>query len=314
LHNLISELTGKEAKRGECAVKKLFFPGILTVFLLNAQLLAARPLKVFVSIVPQKYFVEKIGGDQVEVAVMVEQGANPAVYEPKPKQMVALAGTQVYFTIGVPYEARWLAKIAATNSAMKIVHTEAGIEKMVINSRHPHGTESRQTLEETGNIIRDPHVWLSPPLVMLQARNILDGLVAVDGTHRAAFEANYRKFIMEIVALDLELKEVFDSAGDRVEFMVFHPSWGYFASTYGLEQVPIELEGKEPKPSELQHLIQYGKERGIKVVFVQPQFSWKAAQTIAQSLGGQIALVDPLAPDWAANLRQVAAKFRAALR
>jgi zinc transport system substrate-binding protein len=300
-------------------VKKLFFSGLLTVLLFNAQPLSARPLKVFVSILPQKYFVEKIGGDQVDIGVMVQPGANPAVYEPKPKQMVALAETQVYFTIGVPFEARWLDKIAATHSAMKIVHTDAGIEKMAVRSHHQRTLGSRQKGGEKENrqrhnVIQDPHVWLSPPLVMLQARNILDGLLAAAGTHRALFEANYRKFITEIVDLDLELKEIFDSAGNRSEFMVFHPSWGYFASTYGLSQVPIELEGKEPKPGELQRLIQYGKERGIRVVFVQPQFSLKAAQTIAESLGGQIALVDPLAHDWAENLRRVATIFKTALR
>jgi len=297
----------------------VFFSGLLTVCLFNTQLLAAPPLKVFVSIPPQKYFVEKIGGDQVEIAVMVQPGANPAVYEPKPRQMVALAGTQVYFAIGVPFEARWLKKIAATNAAMKVVHTETGIEKMAIKSHHRHGDESRHKPGNAANLqtrstIKDPHIWLSPPLVMLQARNILDGLVAVDESRRASFEANYRKFITEIVELDLELKEIFDSAENLLEFMVFHPSWGYFARTYGLKQVPIELQGKEPKPAELQHLIQYAKERGIKVVFVQPQFSWKAAQTIAQSLGGQTALADPLAADWAENLRRVATKFRAALR
>ena len=300
-------------------MKKLLFSGLLTVFLFNAQLLSARPLKVFVSILPQKYFVEKIGGDQLEIGVMVQPGANPAVYEPKPQQMVALAEAQVYFTIGVPFEERWLAKIAATHSAMKIVHTEAGIEKMAIQSHREHTLGSRKKGGEQENrqphgFILDPHIWLSPPLVMLQARNILDGLLAVAGTHRAMFEANYRTFIMEIVDLDLELKEIFDSAGNRSEFMVFHPSWAYFASTYGLKQVPIEVEGKEPKPGELQRLIECGKERGIRVVFVQPQFSLKAAQTIAESLGGQIALVDPLAHDWANNLRQVATKFRSALR
>jgi zinc transport system substrate-binding protein len=313
IHRLRRETTGASA------LKKLLFSGLLTVFLFNAQLLWARPLKVFVSILPQKYFVEKIGGDQVEIGVMVQPGANPAVYEPKPQQMVALAETQVYFAIGVPFEAKWLEKIAATHREMKIVHTEAGIERIAIQSHHQHALESKlrggeKESRHRHSVIQDPHVWLSPPLVMLQARNILAGLLAVAGTHRSLFEANYRKFIMEIVDLDLELKQIFAVVEDRTEFMVFHPSWGYFASTYGLKQVPIELQGKEPKPGELQRLIQYGKERGIRVVFVQPQFSPKAAQTIAESLGGQIALADPLAHDWAENLRQVATKLRTALR
>jgi zinc transport system substrate-binding protein len=115
------------------------------------------------------------------------------------------------------------------------------------------------------------------------------------------------------VGLDEEIRAALRGKGKNLEFMVFHPSWGYFAQAYGLEQVSIEFEGKEPKPAELQYLIQYAKERSIKVVFVQPQFSWLAAQAIADSIGGQIVFVDPLAADWVTNLRQVASKFKAAL-
>lgn len=157
-------------------------------------------------------------------------------------------------------------------------------------------------------------MWLSPPLVMQQARNIFEALVALDPVHLASYETNYKKFIMELVDLDLELNRVFHRSGEHTEFMVFHPSWGYFARAYGLEQVPIEIEGKEPKPAELQDLIRYAKERRIKVVFVQPQFSWQAARTIAQSIGGQVVFVDPLALDWAKNLREVASKFKDALK
>ena len=119
---------------------------------------------------------------------------------------------------------------------------------------------------------------------------------------------------MELVDLDLELKRLFQTTADKSEFMVFHPSWGYFAHAYGLEQVPIEIEGKKPKPAQLQYLIQYTKDHGIEVIFVQPQFSWQAAQTIAQATAAQIVVVDPLAPDWAENLRQIAVKLSPALR
>ncbi len=279
----------------------------------------ARPLVVFVSIAPQKYFVEKIGGDLVEVAVMVQPGASPATYEPKPRQMVALAKTDIYFAIGVPFEATWLKKIAAANTKMRVVHTEADIQKVAMISHHQHEEEAEQHQGKTGHrknrhLIKDPHIWLSPPLVMQQARNILNGLLALDKANTSSYEANYRSFILEITDLDLELKRILETDGDHHEFIVFHPSWGYFARAYGLKQIPIEMEGKEPKPAELQYLIQYGREHGIKAVFVQPQFSWQAAQTIAHSLGGQIILVDPLAPDWKKNLQEVAVKFQTALR
>jgi zinc transport system substrate-binding protein len=149
---------------------------------------------------------------------------------------------------------------------------------------------------------------------MQQARNILNGLETFDPTHRAFYQANYKSFIVELVDLDLELKRLFQTVAEHSEFMVFHPSWGYFAHAYGLKQVPVEIEGKEPKPAELQYLIQYANGRGIKAIFVQPQFTHQAARIIAKAIGGQIVIVDPLAPDWGANLRQVASKFRTAIR
>jgi zinc transport system substrate-binding protein len=291
-------------------VNKVFFAGFLLIFLFCAQEARARPLRAFVSILPQKFFVEKIGGDLVDVAVMVEPGASPHTYEPKPKQMVALAKTSVYFAIGVPFETVWLKKIAATNPTMLVVHTEAGIPKIPMKAYHHEGAPG----EQGHSAIKDPHVWLSPPLVMILAGNILEALLHLDPAHGAVYEKNHTSFIKELVGLDEEIRAAFKGKGKNLEFMVFHPSWGYFARAYGLEQVPIEIEGKEPKPAELQYLIKYARDQGIKVVFVQPQFSWLAAQAIAKSIDGQIVFVDPLAADWAANLRQVAIKFKAALK
>jgi zinc transport system substrate-binding protein len=109
--------------------------------------------------------------------------------------------------------------------------------------------------------------------------------------------------------LDQELKQIF--AGEKgLQFMVFHPSWGYLAHDYGLKQVPIEIEGKDPKPAQLKELIKHAKEDGIKVVFVQPQFSTKSAKLVASEIGGQVAFADPLAEDWMNNLRMIAQKFK----
>jgi zinc transport system substrate-binding protein len=320
----------------------------LMLFLAAPNCFAAAPVKVFVSILPQKYFVEKIGGDLVDVSVMVQPGANPHNYEPKPRQMVAISKTMVYFAIGITFEEIWLERIASTNPKMRIVHTETGIEKIPMLAPHHHEEESERQhdkdehhheREGDGNKeeehhhdekeqhhdteaeddhmhhgIKDPHVWLSPPLVMIQARNILQALVSVDPANRASYDNNYRDFIMELVVLDEELRGIFAGRKEGLEFMTFHPAWGYFAQAYGLEQVPIEIEGKEPKSAELKDLIEHARERDIKVIFVQPQLSSQSARIIAKSIGGQIAFVDPLAADWADNLREVARKFRAALK
>jgi zinc transport system substrate-binding protein len=291
-------------------LKKVLFTGFLLIFLGVPQKAPARPLRVFVSILPQKYFVEKIGDDLIDVAVMVEPGASPHTYEPKPKQMVALAKTDIYFAIGVPFETTWLEKIAATNPDMLVAHTEAYIKKIPMKAHHHEGRKSQQD----HHTIKDPHIWLSPPLVMIQARNILQVFLKFDPVNRSVYEKNYDNFIKELLVLDAEIRAAFEGKGNDLEFMVFHPAWGYFAQAYGIEQVPIEIEGKQPKPAELQYLIQYAKERGIKVIFAQPQFSWQAAQAIAKSIDGQVVFVDPLAAAWNSNLRQVASKFNSALK
>lgn len=288
----------------------MFLFGLCMLFLETAY--AGTVMPVFVSIVPQKYFVEKIGGTLVNVSVMVKPGANPATYEPKPRQMVALSRTNLYFAIGVPFEKVWLKKIAAANPKMRIVNIQEGIIKIPMETHRKHGEEHHK--RTYNQIVNDPHIWLSPTLVKIQVRNILKALVVVDQANKSAYEAGYKKFIIEIENLDSELKGIFTGKGARAEFMVFHPSWGYFARTYGLKQIPVEIEGKDPKPADLHRLIKYAKKLGVKVIFVQPQFSFINASVIAQAIGGQIAFADPLALNWPENLRQVATKFKDTLR
>jgi zinc transport system substrate-binding protein len=285
---------------------------LLTIFF-HRPALAADPLPVFVSINPQKYFVQQIGKDLVSIQVLVPPGASPATYEPKPRQMADLSKTKTYFAIGVPFENAWLDKIAAANPDMTVVHTDDGIEKIPMAS-HRHDAEGAHheagTHEHRG---LDPHIWLSPPLVKIQAGTIMNTLQKLDPSHRAEYQNNYRQFVAQIDELHNELKMVFENE-QGLQFMVFHPSWGYFAQAYGLRQMPVEIEGKDPKPAQLKALIEHAKEEGIKVIFVQPQFSTKSAQLVAREIGGQVAVANPLAGDWLANLRDVAQKFKAALK
>jgi zinc transport system substrate-binding protein len=289
---------------------------------------AAERIPVFVSIVPQKYFVKKIGGGRVDVSVMVPPGANPATYEPKPKQMVALSKARLYFAVGVPFETTWMEKIVSANVGLRVVYTQHGIEKraMNINRGAPQGRddpkggrrlpENRTSKhgKRRSDGLKDPHIWLSPPLVMIQARNILTGLLKIDPAHAAAYERRYRSFSIELLDLDAEIRKIFSGAESRVRFMVFHPAWGYFADAYGLEQIPIEIEGKDPKPAQLGKLIDLAKKLGVKVIFVQPQFSTKRAGIIARAIKGEVVSADPLAPDWYENMRNQSALFKKALR
>jgi len=301
-----------------------FVCAILTIWTVPAS--AWGKISVFVSLAPQKYFVQQIGKDLVDVHVMVPPGADPHTYEPKPKQMVALAGARLYFAIGVEFEKARLKKISAANPQMKVIYTDQAIRKIPMPAYHHRDEEEKHQKREHGADVTDgsgdaqhahggldPHIWLSPPLVMKQARTILAALQAADPIHRATYEANFEAFSSEIAALDAELRNIF-AGRQGLQFIVFHPAWGYFAHAYGLVQVPVEIEGKNPKAAQLKALIENARDKDIKVIFVQPQFSTKSAEMIAREIDGEVVFANPLAEDWANNLRAVAAKFKAALR
>ena len=299
-------------------IRQLMILAWLLVCVCPAAVLAKVP--VFVSILPQKYFVEQIGGGDVDVQVMVLPGASPATYEPKSRQMVAIAKAKIYFSIGVPFETVWLEKIVASNKSLRVVPMDRGIQKLRMASFHSHDEEehiSGKTLSH-GNRntmphgIPDPHVWLSPPLVILQARNILVALQDIDPENGSVYEKNYQTFVLQALELDKELRHLLKPyQGQR--FMVFRPAWGYFADTYHLKQIPVEMEGKTPKPAQLKALITNARSHRIKVLFLQPQVSAKMAEQVAGEIGAQVARADPLAMDWAENLRDLADKFRRAM-
>jgi zinc transport system substrate-binding protein len=304
-----------KAKASLWVVLLMFFAAMLP-----GVVAAGEPIAVFVSIPPQKYFVDKIGGNLVDVSVMVQPGANPHIYEPRPNQMTALSKAKIYFAIGVTFETVWLPKFAKLNPQMRMVHTDKGIDKMaMVTHDHPkeeedtkHDPRSKEAHREDAHGTLDPHVWVSPPEVKIIVRNILEALLEIDPANSPTYKSRHDAFIMEIEQLDKDLKKIFsDKRG--LKFMVYHPSWGYFARAYRLEQVPVEVEGKEPKPEQLKALIEHSRKDGIKVIFVQPQFSKKSAEVIAKAIGGQVIFSDNLSQDWERNLREQAEKFKQAL-
>jgi len=303
--------------------RAFFAPTICAILFLflSSEACAFEKFQVFVSILPQKFFVEKVGDDLVDVIVMVEPGADAHSFEPKPQQLVALSKARIYFSIGIEFEKVWLKRFKATNPKLRVVQTDSGIKKIPMKTpydlnhrrkEHRHSKDASHRGDDPHKF-GDPHIWLSPPLVIIQAQNIRDGLIDIDPVHAPVYKANCEKFIAELNDLDKELRSIFEGK-KALQFMVFHPSWGYFAQTYNLKQVPVEAEGKDPKPAELQDFIQHAREHEIKIIFVQPQFSASSAKVISKAIGGQVAFVDPLAENWDENLREVARKFKAALR
>ena len=284
------------------------------LFLSSGTVQGAERLNIVVSILPQKYFVEKIGGDKVQVSVMVEPGANPATYEPRPRQMGMLTSARIYFAIGVPFERIWLPRFENINPSLVIVPTQEGIKLFPISSNQKENGQAGAS----GHGILDPHVWLSPPLVMLQARNILQALVAARPGDSKYFQERYISFLNQIARTDLKIMGIFGELDQgkikKRAFMVYHPCWGYFARAYGLKQLAIEEEGKEPKPGRLARLSRIARQMGIKCILIQPQYSKKSAEALADSIGAKLLPADPLAYEWDRNLVFVAEKIKESFR
>jgi zinc transport system substrate-binding protein len=225
--------------------------------------------------------------------------------------MRELANSAAYFTIGVEYEHTWLDRIQDANPDMQIVDISEGIERIPMIEHHHEGdAQEGEDHEESG---LDPHIWTSPKLVKLMANNILTALVKLDPDHQKDFEQNLQALNNDIDQLDESIKKTLKNTTHQ-SFIVFHPSWGYFARDYNLTQIPIEIEGQEPSPQELVNIIDEAKAENSKVVFAQPGISTKTADTIAQEMNGEVVLIDPLDENWLENLQKVADAFASALK
>ncbi|MBS3734845.1 MAG: zinc ABC transporter substrate-binding protein [Phycisphaerae bacterium] len=275
--------------------------------------------EVFVSIPPQATFVETIAGGRVRVRCLLEPGDSPATYSPPMKQMVALDGARLYLRIGVPFENALAGRIDTSDGRPRVVDVTRGIEKRMMRSAGGHGDDH----DHAHHGAPDPHVWLSPRRVKRIATNIAEALIAVDEEHAETYRSNLRRFRAELDALDDELSETLAPlAGEKM--YVYHPAFGYLAADYGLEQVPVEIEGKEPSYKRIVALAEQACRDGVRVVFVQPQFSDSAARALADAIAQRcrrqgrnvsIAVVplDPLARDYVANMRRMANTLRAKL-
>jgi zinc transport system substrate-binding protein len=294
-------------------LKRSFFAVILISLLILAVLSgfaeASQKVPVVVSIPPQKYFLEQIGKELVDVTVLIEPGADPHVFEPRPAQMVKLAKSRAYFAIGLTFENAILPRIRDLNPDMEFYDLSEGVFRYPMeaghsedddhhNEGHHHGEDS-----ETG-LHKDPHIWNSPRNVSRIARNIAAALYELDPETGQKYRENCFAFLLELDKLDSELRTVFlGKEGSR--FLVFHPAWGYFARDYGLVQVPVEIEGKEPKPADMAELINIARREKIKTVFTSPQFSERSSKILAKEIGASVIRIDPLAESWLENMEKV---------
>lgn len=298
---------------------------------------AQAPLKLYVSILPQKYFVERIAGDLATVDVLVKPGKSPATYSPTPAQIKALSGADIYFRIGVPFENGFFHKIDTIAKGIRIVDCRKGIqlrdmeahvheedhdenhhgdhhesdhddhhekhhEKHHEAHHEKHHDDHDDDHDHTG---KDPHIWMSPLLVKQQAVTIMEALVELDPTHAAKYKANFQAFVRDLDALHKHLSETLKPFNGEHLF-VFHPAFGYFAQTYHMHPVPVETMGRAPKGKELAAIIKLAKKEKARVIFVQPQFDRNAAQKIASAIKGHVVSINPLAYDYISNMKAIA--------
>lgn len=257
---------------------------------------------ITVSILPQKYFVETLAGDYFEVNVLVQPGQSPENYEPSPSQMRAVSESTAYIQIGAPFETVWIEKVHAMNPEMVIFDSSAGIERIVMPDHFHEDEQTNETDHENEEM--DPHIWTSPKLVKTQLENITKLLVQIDPQNETYYQANLAGFLSDIDQLDLELQSELKDLANR-KFMVYHPAWGYFAQDYGLEQIAIEIGGTEPSAKEMSQIIDLAKTEQVKVIFVQPEFSVRSAETIAAEIGGKVIPISNLEYNWLENMRSI---------
>jgi zinc transport system substrate-binding protein len=310
-------------------LKNYWMAAVITLLWLPPLPVSAKaPVNVQVSILPQKYCVERIGKDFVNVDVLVKPGKSPEIYSPSPDQIKKLVSANIYFRIGIDFETGLMDKIQSV-AGLKIVDTREGITLRDMEA-HPHKGEDHdaghaegedqnhdaghhEDQEHRGYTGKDPHIWMSPENIKIQAHTIFQALVEIDPESRDVYQVNYDAFVKDIGALDLQLKDVFRPLQGENLF-VFHPAFGYLTDRYGLTQIAVETMGKAPKGKELSNIIKLAKKEKARVIFVQPQFDQSAAEKIASAINGVVVSIDPLAYDYIANMEIMADTIAKALK
>lgn len=274
---------------------------------------------VIVSIPPQAEFVEKVGGDKVIVTVMVPPGANPHTYEPSPVQLEEVSRAQIYAKVGsgIEFELVWMDKIININEKMLVVDSSGGVKFFAVTYENgvpvDYNEYDKGSMDESKLKGIDPHIWLSPLNAKIMSENIYEGLVQVDSENQEYYKKNLDNYLAELDILDEEISKMFSEKENKV-IMVFHPTWTYFALDYGIKQMTIEEEGKEPTAEGIKDLIDKARKYNIKVIFASPEFSTKSAEAIAKEIGGSVKLVSSLKKNYMKNMKEVARAFAGSMK
>lgn len=263
---------------------------LLVIFSLQGRADSGEKPEIFVSIPPQKYLVNRIGGERVHVHVMLSPGQSPETFDPAPQQIAMLSRATVYFRIGVPFEEHWLDRISGQNSKMRMIDSYSS---MLVDN--------------------DPHIWTDPGNAKIIAGQIKDTLIKLDPAGSSFYAANYRSLISDLNKLDKDIRTLL--AHRRTDyFIVSHGSWGYFARHYGLKQLALESLGRQLGPRGMSQLVELAKAEKIHTVFIQQQHPARIAHTLARELDARIVPIDPLAEEYIYNLYSVGRQIAEAVK
>lgn len=301
---------------------------------------AAQKSAIAVIIEPQKEIVKEILGElanNYEVFAIVDSGANPHDFEPKPSVLKKLSNAELLLNIGLEFEEAWTPRFAAQNPKMRIISVDNGIAKITGEDEHGHEAHSHEAHEKQAHKDSieskkadsmhshekhekheahghehengDPHIWLSLKNARIIAKNTTSALLQISSLqspkNKAILEQNLEKYLNKIAKIEAQITEILKPLKER-RFVVFHPSLRYFARDFNLSEIAIEIDGKSPKMRDMQRLIDLIKKEKIKKIFVSPEFSTKSAEFIAKESGAQIAHYSPLQSPYLENLVQFA--------
>lgn len=249
---------------------------------------------ISVTIEPQRYFVEKIAGDLFQVYCVTPAGQSPETYDPTPQQMVQISRSQAYFRIGeIGFEQAWMKNLQSQNPDMRVFDLSEGMELIKNQEEEHEGEEAHH--HHHGSV--DPHIWTSISGAKVIAQNTCQALIKLDPENQETYQAGYQRLIGEIDSTAVEMKRLLQPLAGSA-FIIYHPTLTYFAREFGLQQLCIELDGKEPSPAQLKRLIETAAQSKAKVVFVQQEFDQKNAELIAKETGCRLVTINPLSYNW----------------
>lgn len=252
---------------------------------------------VVVSVAPYKFFVEKVAGNTVKVGLLVPPGASFHTFEPTPKQVLLAGNADLWFRIGESFENRALQALTSYNSHLKVIDLRDGINLITVD---PQG---HQGCCHAGSA--DLHIWLSPKEAKIQVKAIAQALITTYPENKQVYEKNRDQLLSELDALDQEIANILKPLKNRT-IMVSHAAYAYFARDYDLSQLPIEFEGKDPSPRQLNSTLNEARQAHIKTIFTQKQYSNKGALLIAKELGATVVELDPYSENYFESMRAIA--------